>query len=265
MTMWSQTPPAPMRREQILAIIERDGFAKVTTLSQIFGTSEVTIRADLDALAAGHTIQRVHGGAVAGLRPAGLERSYEQNLLTSSGEKRRIGKAAAGLVESHQSVILDAGTTTTAVARALVQREDLENVVIITNSLSIALELEPATNRYTVVVTGGTLRARQHSLVDPMADAVLERVRADLAFVSCNGIDAGDGVTNMSLPDADVKRRMLLNASRAVVVADHTKLGERRLSRVVPINAVDVLVTSTEADATEVEKLREAGVTVLQA
>lgn len=259
------SPPAAARRAQILSMIEQRGFAKVAQLSTHFHVSEVTVRADLHALAESHSIQRVHGGAIAGLHSAALELPFEQSLMTAWNEKRRVGQAAAELVRSNEAVILDVGTTTTAIARALVAREELENVVVITNALNIALELEASIPRFTVVVTGGTLRPMQHSLVDPMADAVLDRIRAEIAFVGCNGIDATAGVTNVNLPEADMKRRMLATAARAVVVADSSKLGVVQLSRVVPISGVTTLVTGAEASEARIAELRETGLEVLTA
>lgn len=261
--MSDASPPAVARREQILSMIEQRGFAKVAQLSKHFHVSEVTVRADLDALAESHAIQRVHGGAVAGLRSAALELPFEQSLMTSSNEKRRIGHAAAALVGSNQAVILDVGTTTTAIARSLIAREDLENVVVITNALNIALEFESSIPRFTVVVTGGTLRPMQHSLVDPLAGVILDRIRAEIAFVGCNGIDSIAGVTNVNLPEADMKRRMLATAARAVVVADSSKLGIIQLSRVVPLADIDTLVTGEEASEERLLELREAGLEVL--
>jgi len=105
----------------------------------------------------------------------------------------------------------------------------------------------------------------QHSLVDPMADAVLDRIRAEIAFVGCNGIDAVAGVTNVNLPEADMKRRMLSTASRAIVVADSMKLGVVQLSRVVPLSDIDTLVTGGEADPQRLQELRDAGLEVITA
>lgn len=265
MTDLTASPPAAARREQMLSIVEHRGFAKVTQLSRQFGISEVTVRADLDALAGGNALQRVHGGAIAGVRQSGLERSFEQSILAEAGEKARIGRTAAALVQSGQAIVLDVGTTTSAIARALLDRDDLHDVVIITNALNIALLLEPTIPRFTVVVTGGTLRPLQHSLVDPLAGAVLDRIRADLAFIGCSGVDAAAGITNVNLPEADLKRRMLAAATRSVVVADSSKLGVAQLSRVSPIGDIDSLVTGVEADAQQLESLRATGLRVILA
>ena len=264
-------PPAAARRERMLSIVEERGFAKVAQLSQLFGISEVTVRSDLDALAEAHAVHRVHGGAVTGSgvaiasRHGGLERAFEQSMLAGSEEKARIGREAAALVQSHQAIVLDVGTTTTAIAAALLDRDDLQGVVVITNALNIALLLEPVIPRFTVVVTGGTVRPLQHSLVDPLAGVVFDRIRADLAFIGCSGVDAVAGITNVNLPEADLKRRMLEASARCIVVADSSKLGVTQLSRVAPIDEIDLLITGVEANASEIGLLAATGLSIVLA
>jgi DeoR family transcriptional regulator of aga operon len=262
--MADQALPAVTRRRQMLSIIEEQGFARVADLSARFGVSEVTARADLDLLADSLAVQRVHGGAVAEQRGTNAERAFEASLLDSADEKHRIGRRAAGLVESGHAVLLDVGTTTTAVAEALLARDDLRDVVIITNALNIALLLEPGIPRFTVIVTGGTLRPLQHSLVDPLAGTVLDHVRADIAFIGCSGVDVRAGITNINLPEADAKRRMIATAARTVVVADSSKLGVAQLSRVASLAEVDSLVTGAEAPRAAVDALVAAGLDVVQ-
>jgi len=260
---------APRRRELARALVAERGFVRVAELSRAFGVTTVTARTDLDALERQGVIRRVHGGAV----PAGApgadrperEPSFEEALEASVEPKRRIGEHVAGLVRSGQSVILDVGTTTLQVARALKLRTDLDDVVIFTNGLSIALELESEIPRFQVVVTGGTLRPRQHSLVDPLAGSMLRDVHVDLAVIGCNGVDPVHGVTNANLPEAQVKALMLQRAARAVVVADGSKIGEVHLGRVGPVDAFDRLVTDASAPRPVVAELEEAGLAVVTA
>jgi DeoR family transcriptional regulator of aga operon len=253
--------PAALRRERMLELIGRTGFVRVGDLSAAFQVSDVTVRSDLDALDAQEAIRRVHGGAV--LRSAGMrEPSFEEALESSADEKRRIGSAAAAMVTSGSSVLLDVGTTTAAIARALADRADLDGVTVITNGLTIALELERAIPRFQVVVTGGTLRPLQHSLVEPLASVLLERMHADLAFIGCTGVHPTGGVTNVNLPESDLKRVMVHTAGRAVVVADGSKLGRRHLGRIAALDEVEELITGASADGREVDALREAGLPV---
>jgi DeoR family transcriptional regulator of aga operon len=272
--------PALLRREQIRRLLEERGFVRVRELRDSFGVSGVTARADLDALVAEGAAYRVHGGAVPATSTRGgdgggsgagagrdrpeREASFEESLASSVVPKQQIGDVAASLVASGQSVILDVGTTTLAIARALRARADLTDVVIITNGLSIALELEPAIPRFSVIVTGGSLRPLQHSLVDPLAATVLDQIHADLAFIGCNGVDVRHGVTNINLPEAGVKAMMLAATDRAIVVADGSKLGQAHLGRVGPLRAFDTLVTDGAADESMLARLREAGLRVLR-
>jgi DeoR family transcriptional regulator of aga operon len=261
------TLPAHQRREQIQRLVGERGFVRVSELREAFGVSGVTARSDLDVLESAGTLQRVHGGAVPAAPTNGhplREFSFEEALAASVLPKQQIGALAASLVTSGQSIILDVGTTTVAIARALLARAELTDVVIITNGLSIALALEPAIPRFTVIVTGGSLRPLQHSLVEPLAATVLSQVHADLAFIGCNGVDAGHGVTNINLPEAGVKALMLAAATRAVVVADASKLGQVHLGQVGPLRAFDTLVTDAAADEAVLEPLRKAGLTILQ-
>jgi len=248
----------------MLQMITERQFMRVADLSEAFGISDVTVRADLDALDQSHVVRRVRGGAMARSRGVCPEPSFEESLTASAVEKQRIGERAASLVTSGMSVVLDVGTTTTAIARALAARTDLEQVVVITNGLKVALELEGAMSAVTVVVTGGTLRRLQHSLVDPMATLLLERMHADLAFIECNGVDVAHGVTNINLPEAEVKRRMIASAERTVVVAAGPKIGQAHLIRVADLADVGTVITGTSAEAGAVAELRRAGADVMQ-
>ncbi|MGW9631144.1 DeoR/GlpR family DNA-binding transcription regulator [Agromyces sp. NPDC055520] len=258
---------APRRRELALALVAERGFVRVAELSRAFGVTTVTARADLDALERQGGIRRVHGGAVPLSSPLAAERperepSFEEALEASVEPKRLIGEAAAALVRSGQSIILDVGTTTLQIARALRARTDLDDLVVFTNGLSIALELEPEIPRFTVVVTGGTLRPKQHSLVHPLAGSMLDEVHVDLAFIGCNGVDAVHGVTNANLPEASVKALMMRAAARSIVVADAAKLGEVHLGRIAPVDAFDALVTDVAAPSPIVAELLDAGLAV---
>jgi len=231
--------PARLRRERMRSVINDRDFVRVADLSLMFGISEVTVRSDLDELAHRGHIRRIRGGAVPRAESA-AERSFEESAGANASEKDAIGKAAAALVAAGDTILLDVGTTTNAVARALVDRADLADVVVLTNGLNIALTLEPAIPRFTVVVTGGTLRPLQHSLVDPEG-----------------------GITNINLPEADVKRRMLAAARRRVVTADGSKIGDVALAHLCDVAAVDLLITSASADPAILERLQEQGPEIL--
>ena len=198
----------------MLAEIKEREFVRVGELSSRFGVSEVTVRGDLDSLAARGKVHRVRGGAIPRLMPR-QEQPFEDSISSFAAEKVAIGQAAAALLEDGETVLVDVGTTAAAAARAIAARAELNDVVVFTNGLKTALELEPATPRITVVVLGGTLRPLQHSLVDPLATLILDQISVKTVLLGCNGVDPIGGITNINLPEAELKKRMLAVASAA--------------------------------------------------
>jgi DeoR family transcriptional regulator of aga operon len=249
-------PDAALRRDQMLAAIQERHFVHVRELSERFGISEVTVRSDLDALASRGDVHRIRGGAFPTALP---ERPFEESETSFAEEKVAIARAAAELVHDGEALLIDVGTTAAAAARALSDRADLDNVLVFTNGLKTALELEPAHPRITVVLLGGTLRPLQHSLVDPLATVILDQIRVDTLFLGCNGIDPAGGITNINLPEAEVNRRMIRVAGRTIVLADGSKFGTVELAQLCPIADVDMVITGKSADPAAVEALREVG------
>ncbi|WP_395641143.1 DeoR/GlpR family DNA-binding transcription regulator [Pseudolysinimonas sp.] len=247
------------RRNELLQLVSARGFVRVSDASDELGVSEVTIRADLTELESRGTVVRVHGGAMlpGAIREPSLESAREQQSLA----KRAIGEHVAGLVRSGDSVFLDVGSTALAVANALVERRDLHDLVVVTNGLSIALALEAALPRFTVIVTGGTLRPLQHSLVNPYASQLIDSLRFDLAIIGCNGVDVHAGVTNVNLPETEVKRQVMRQSGRRVLIADGSKLGVTELGVVGPLSDFEMLITAG-ATAEAIASLRSAGLRV---
>jgi DeoR family transcriptional regulator of aga operon len=253
--------PPEVRQARIRSYVNEHEFVRVSELSEQFGISEVTARADLTTLEdAGH-LRRVHGGAV----PRSVhraERPFDLREDSLVADRSNIGVEAARRVRSGDAVLIDVGTTTTALARALVERTDLAEVAVFTNGLTIALELETAFPRVSVVVTGGTLRPMQHSLVNPLGEGILAEISASVAFIGCNGVDPSGGITNINLPEAEIKRRMVAAARKRVVLADGRKVGVVELVRVCAMGDVDELITDDRADAGVLDRIRELGVQV---
>lgn len=151
------------------------------------------------------------------------------------------------------------GTTTTEIARHL---PHVTNLVVVTSALNIALELERHPG-VTVLVTGGTLRPMQHSLVNPLATVLLSQINADKLFLGCNGVSAEKGITNCNIQEAEIKRAMITAAKRVIVVADSSKIGAVAAAHVAPISAIHQVITDTNADEAELERIRQQGVEVV--
>lgn len=262
--------PAELRRARIAERVREDGILRVADAAAEFGVSEVTVRADLGRLEAAGLVRRVHGSALP-VRGGPREEPLERVSARDAAAKRAIGRRAAGLVDSGTSVLLDVGSTTLAVAHALVDRVgrgELDELVVVTNGLSIALALEQAVPRITVVLTGGTLRPLQHSLVDPGASESLADMHVDLAILGCNGIDDEGRITNLNLAEAQVKRAMLAASAAHIVVADSAKLGVRHLGTIGVADAATTLVTAgawTDAASACTATLAALGARVLRA
>lgn len=251
---------AEPRRRLLARLVAERGFVRVADASLELGVSEVTVRGDLTALEAAGSVVRVHGGAMP--VATGAEASLESSLDRDAAAKRAIGEAAARLVAPGDAVYVDAGSTSMALAHALVERHDLRDVTVVTSGLTIALALEAAGPRFTIVVTGGTLRPLQHSLVSPFAIPMLDALRLDTAFIGCNGVHAQHGVTNVNLPEAEIKTRVLGRAQRGVILADGSKIGATEVAVIAGVGAFDTLVTAGDAPADALADLRSTGLTV---
>lgn len=253
--------PAELRQERMADEVAEAGFARATDLAERFGVSVVTVRSDLGSLEALGRVRRVRGGAV----PAGTPRHeppLEMAAREHEDQKAAIASYAASLVQPGQVVILDVGSTTTAIALELVARRDLRDVTVVTNGLNVALALEPAADRISVMVTGGMVRHLQHSLVNPFAGLLLEQISAHIAFIGCNGVDAERGVTNLNFAEAEVKRAMITAAREVVIVADSSKIGVVEAARVCLIPEADLVVTDSSVRADVVAQLEQAGTSV---
>lgn len=245
------------RRRGILAVLQRDKRVLVTDLAHQFQTSQVTIRKDLDALHVRGLIQRTHGGALPAHDGALQDPSLREKERLHRKEKVRIAAAAARLVSEGHVVILDSGTTTTEIARAL---RHLQNVTVITNAVNIAAEL--ASSSIDVILTGGAVRKNSFSLVGPIAEETLRRLSADILFLGVDGFDVQHGLTTPNLPEAKVNRIMTEIAKRTVAVCDSSKFGHRSLSLIVPPASVHQVITDKEISKSDLQALKKAGVEV---
>ncbi len=204
---------AALRHDTIRRAIEISGRVSIADLRDRLGVSEVTVREDLKHLESRGVLTRVRGGAVV-LRNGAMEMSLEETSTTNHAEKKAIAARAAAMVENGQTIIIDVGSTTTEMAKAL--SPELSRVVVITNGLNIALILE-ALPGVSVIVTGGTLRPLQHSLVAPMGTLLLDQLKADVAFLGCNGVDPARGFTNSNIAEAEIKQAMVRSAGKPIV------------------------------------------------
>jgi DeoR family transcriptional regulator of aga operon len=244
----------------VAAILERlsaDRTLGVAELAESFGVSQATLRRDLKALQEQHLLTRTHGGAQASDVAYELPIRYRDAHYRE--EKRRIAAAAVTRIPPGAHVVgLTGGTTTSELARLLVERTDL---TVVTNALNIAaqLALRP---RLRLVVTGGVSRSQSYELVGPWAEHTLAGLNLGIAFVGVDGITARGGLTTHDEVEARTNAVLIGRARRTIVVADGSKLGHDLLARIVDVQEVDELITDESADENAVAALRQAGLTV---
>lgn len=256
--------PAAVRRHGLLRLLSARGFVRVADASDELGVSAVTIRSDLTLLERDGHVVRVHGGAMPAESVADRESPLTATRDRDAAAKRAIGVEAAARVAPGDCVYLDAGSTALSVAEALCARRELHDVVVVTSALPIALALESAIPRFEVIVTGGTLRPLQLSLVNPFAAPMLASLRFDVAFIGCNGVHARHGVTNVNLPEAEIKALAMRSAARSIVVADAAKIGRVDLAVIGGLADFAELITAGEAEGAALDELRSAGLGVTE-
>ncbi|HZE71566.1 MAG TPA: transcriptional repressor AgaR [Pyrinomonadaceae bacterium] len=246
------------RRTRILELIEKNGQVAVTELSRRFKTSEVTIRNDLKDLHHRGLLQRAHGGAIKVATVRG-DPSLQIKAELHADEKRRIGAAAAELINDGESIILDSGTTTQQIARQIKHKKDLK---VITNGLNVAMELFGVKD-IQLILLGGMVRQNSLSAVGHFAEAMLKQLSADKLFLAVDACDLEFGLSTPNLEESQVNQAMVGIAKEKFLVADSSKFGKRSLSRIVPLEAMDSVITDKSLSVEVQAELRARGVRLI--
>jgi DeoR family fructose operon transcriptional repressor len=208
-----------VKRQAIILRMASSGEANIKALSERFGVSESTIRRDLLSLSESGQLVRITGGAL--LREAAQESSLNERMGMQRAQKNAIAREANKLIRAGETLLLDAGTTTAALAQALVGRDDLH---VITNNLEVMnlLAHEPG---MTLTLLGGELRKNSMATMGPLAQANLQRMTADKVFLGADGLVAGRGLCEANQSQVALKELMMQQATEMIVLADATKLG----------------------------------------
>jgi DeoR family transcriptional regulator of aga operon len=258
-------PPEPPplfleeRRSRINELIETRERATVRELAARFGVSPVTIRGDLDALARAGGVIRSHGGALRREEAEDMPIVVKQALHRE--EKMRIAEAAAQMIREDETIILDSGTTTAAIASRIGGLR-LRSLTVITNALNVASILAPLSN-VRLIMIGGLLRQVSSSLVGPQAEQVLRGLHADRLFLGVDSLDPEIGVMTPDVLEAQLNALMIEVSQEVVAVADASKFERRSLSVIAGVERLHKLVTDTSASLEAVQALRARGVEVI--
>ncbi|MDD2534879.1 MAG: DeoR/GlpR family DNA-binding transcription regulator [Eubacteriales bacterium] len=234
------------RHLRILEMLRQSRTISVKQLCDSLEASEATIRRDLGTLELEGKLERTHGGAIlTGPTRLNVEDSYNQKESMFEAQKRAIAKKAFERLSNHDSIILDAGTTTLELAR-LIGQSNLQ-LTVITNSTTVSSVISQNTN-VELIAIGGKVRLNVLASVGHLAVEMLRRFNVNKTFVAANGISIESGLTTPDLDEAEVKRAMLECANERIVLADHSKFNRDALCQIAPLSMVDVIITDADID-----------------
>ncbi|MFJ2154746.1 MULTISPECIES: DeoR/GlpR family DNA-binding transcription regulator [unclassified Streptomyces] len=245
------------RHGTIAQAVRETGRITVQELADLTGASEMTIRRDLDALAAQGVLERVRGGART-LLLRGEEPPFALRAHEGVEAKRRIAAEVSALIADGETVLLDSGTTCLEIAHLLRRRP----VTVMPLSLQAVHVFGETPGPATLMVPGGQPRAAEGALTGPLTLASLAALRFDTAVMGCCGLSAAQGLTAYDLDDAAVKKAAIAVARRIIVATDSTKLGHTAYAHVGPSTLLHTVVTDSAAPADEIAALEDTGTVV---
>ncbi|MCB6183874.1 DeoR family transcriptional regulator [Leeia sp. TBRC 13508] len=247
------------RQQALLDLVKKRGFMSVEALAQQFDVTMQTIRRDINQLAEMNLLRRYHGGA--GL-PSSVENiAYTQRKVLHADSKRQIAQSLAEQIEDGQSLIINLGTTTEEVARALLSHKNLS---VITNNLNVAAIL--ADNpEHEVIVAGGVVRSRDRGITGEATIDFIRQFKVDIGIIGVSSIDPDGTLRDYDYREVKVAQTIIEQSRQVWLVADHSKFSREALVKLAHISQVDVLFTDIDLSEEMKAVLREAGTRVVVA
>lgn len=252
------------RFHAILTGLQDSGSVVVEELSERLGVSVVTIRRDLDLLEQQGLLRRMHGGAVSieplFYEPFKKDRSFQAQVERQANEKRRIGRAAATLINPGETIAITPGTTTAEIIRGIPLNS---KITVVTNTANIAMELSKRKD-VSVFVTGGHLHGDWFSLVGPTAIRSLDNMLIHTMFIGADGIDAKWGLSCFNSDEAELNGAMARHARHHIAVVDHTKFGVVASWRICEAVEIQTLITDSGATEEMIQPFQKMGIKVIR-
>jgi DeoR/GlpR family transcriptional regulator of sugar metabolism len=241
-----------IRHHRIIAELAASPVVRISSLAAQLGVSAETVRRDIDELTRRGLVERTYGGAAT--RHVGAQPAVADRDRLAVAERARIGRHAAQLVEDGNVVMIDSGSTTTQLARALVARQ--MSLTVLTNNIDIAAICAQNPD-FRVILTPGDFDGRERGLYGAETAAFLHRFHADLAFIGASGLTT-DGPTDIETRAAWIKRQMIERAALTRLLVDSTKFGNRHLEIVCPLEKIGGIVTDRRPDGDLDQAIRRA-------
>lgn len=245
------------RQEKILKMVNENSTVRTSDLCEIFSTSSVTIRNDINELANRGLLIKSHGGAMSVNDRINLEIPSGKKLQQNIENKRRIAQEANRHIGPDEIIILDSGSTTLEIAKQLKQK----NVTVITNDIQIGMVLAEKKN-VTLYLTGGRLKPSVHTLMGGETIDYFRRIRVDKLFLGCDAIDIQWGISNRTQEEVLIKQAMMAASRQVLAVSDASKLGRQVFARICGFDQVDTLIIDTISPKDK-QALETLGVRVL--
>ena len=247
------------RHAQIKKMVQAKGFVTIEHLARAFGVTPQTIRRDIKALSKSGEIRRFHGGT--GMASSTENVAYKERKIICFQEKRKIASMVAEQIPDHASIFINIGTTTEAVAQALVRHKRLR---IITNNLNVATILSSNEN-FEVIVTGGLVRHRDGGLIGEATIDFIQQFKVDYGIIGISGIDLDGTLLDFDYREVRAARAIIDNSRKVYLAADHTKFGRNAMVRLGNISEIDSLFTDQQPPSSLVEVMTDAKVRLIVA
>ena len=233
-----------LRQQHIMERARLDGNVTVDALVQAFDVTPQTIRRDLNALCSSKLLVRAHGGAILASGTENVE--YEQRKALFSDEKQKIGELCASHIPDNSSLFINIGTTTEAVARALLQHR---NLMVVTNNLNVAnILLQNAS--FEIIIAGGVLRHRDQGITGEATIDFMKQFKLDFAVIGTSALDDQGALLDFDYREARVTQAILGNARKRFLVSDKGKLERTAPVRVAHVSQLtDVFMDACDSNA----------------
>ena len=242
------------RQSLILKKVEEQGFATLQELAEYIGSSENTIRGDLNELSSMGALIRIRGGAqCVDAHSLSYEPTMEDKMGVEVEAKKAIAAYAATLIKDHSVIYIDAGTSAYYLAEAL----SAKDVKIMTNSMHIARPL--CKKGYQVYVTGGEFKQTTDVFIGPMTREIISKFNFDMGFFGVNAIDLEQGLSTPDYEEAVVKKTAIAQCSKVYFLADHSKFGSKTSVNFHPFKGEEIITDKILIPSYKDQGIKEVG------
>ncbi|GAA3014726.1 DeoR/GlpR family DNA-binding transcription regulator [Tetragenococcus solitarius] len=235
------------RKDKILNIIREKKSVRILDLSKQLKVSRETVRKDINEMEQEGLLKKTYGGAV--FDEANVETDYERRKSENQEEKRLIAERAFQFIEPGDTIYLDYGTSTYALAQKLV---DFEDLTVVTNSIPI-VNLLIRTPGIQLIILGGNVRKNEDSLFGTFGLNNAKNIFIDIGFFGCAGVSPNSGLTNYHMGEIEISKKMVHHSSTAILLADETKFGKSALYKTVELEDLDIIITTADKGVVEEE------------